>query len=81
MDAKKLTSEFIALFRESVVIQGTLSLMVAFTVLWLYANGREVPQELLNMFYAVAGLWLGGKLTLRPVVTGTRKSDRKKGRK
>lgn len=81
MDSKKLASEFIGLFRESVVIQGSLSLMVAFTVLWLYANGREVPQELLNIFYAVSGLWLGGKLTLRPVVTGTRKTDTKKGKK
>lgn len=81
MDVKRLTSEFIALFRESVVIQGTLSLMCAFTVFYLYGSGREVPTELLNIFYAVAGVWLGGKLSLRPHESTTATRKTKKGNK
>lgn len=65
----KLTAyqaEFVKLFRESVVTQAILTLGCGATVFYLYIVGREVPDTLANMFWSLAGIWLGGKLTLRP---------------
>lgn len=59
-------SEFIKLFRESVVTQAILTLACGGTILYLYIVGRVVPDQLENMFWSLAGIWLGGKLVLRP---------------
>ncbi len=61
-----LQEEFIKLFRESVVTQAILTLMFGATIVYFYIVGRDVPVELWNIFYSLGGIWLGGKLTLRP---------------
>lgn len=59
-------AEFITLFRESVVTQALLTLASGGTIFYLHIVGRVVPDQLENMFWSLAGIWIGGKLTLRP---------------
>ena len=59
-------AEFIKLFRESVVTQAVLTLACGGTIFYLYIVGSIVPDQLENMFWSLAGIWIGGKLTLRP---------------
>lgn len=60
--------ELIALFRESVVTQAILTLMSGGTIFYLIIVGREVPEMLLNMFWSLAGVWIGGKIALAPTL-------------
>lgn len=56
--------KFLDLLRESVILQGILTL--AFVGVWLYliAAGQNVPDALNNMVGLVVGFYFGGKIQL-----------------
>lgn len=60
-----LRDDFVALLRESIIIQGTLTLMVVAVWLWMIANGRTPPDLLNGAVALVLGFFFGSKLALR----------------
>lgn len=55
-------ARFLELLEQSVIAQAVLTVMTGGVVLYLYAVGREVPQELLNLLLLLLGIWTGGKI-------------------
>lgn len=55
-------SKFWQLLEQSVIVQGLLTLTFGIAVVYLYIVGKDVPTELLNAFWALIGLWTGGKI-------------------
>ena len=55
-------SEFIDLLRESVIVQGVLTIGVIATCCYLWVRGEVVPPELLQVLWAVLAFWMGGKV-------------------
>lgn len=53
---------FWELFKESVVIRGTLAVMYSAVVLWMYASGRTVPDTLVAMLGVVLA-WFSNAVT------------------
>lgn len=60
-----LRDDLVALLRESIIIQGTLTLMVVAVWLWMIANGRTPPDLLNGAVALVLGFFFGSKLALR----------------
>ena len=54
-------STFWRLFKESYIIQGTVTLIVVSTIVYLYIVGRPVPTELVNIAMLILGFYFGGK--------------------
>jgi len=54
-------SIFWQLFRESVILQGLLTLMFAGTVIYLVIAGKTVPGEIYGFLGTVVGFWFGTK--------------------
>ena len=56
--------KFLDLLRESVILQGTLTL--AFCGVWLFmvGSGKPIPDALNNMVGLVVGFYFGGKIQL-----------------
>jgi len=52
---------FWTLLRESVIMQGLLTLMLGGTLCYLYAAGKEVPSDLAQLTFAVVAFWMGSK--------------------
>ncbi len=52
---------FWTLLRESVIMQGLLTLMLAGTLCYLYAMGKPVPPDLAKLTFAVVAFWMGSK--------------------
>jgi len=48
--------------RESVILQGILTVGIWGVVLWLVVNGMEVPEILTNAGYTILGFWFGTKV-------------------
>ncbi len=55
-------ARFLELLEQSVIAQAVLTVMTGGVVMYLYAVGREVPQELLNLLLLLLGIWTGGKI-------------------
>jgi hypothetical protein len=53
--------KFWELFAESLIIQGVLALMFASVVCVMYANGMEVPAELVSLVSLILGYFFGAK--------------------
>ena len=54
--------KFWELFRESVIVQACLALVMLITICYMYAIGREVPDPLMNAFMVVLGFYFGQKV-------------------
>ena len=54
--------KFWELFRESVIVQACLALVMLITICYMYAMGREVPDSLMNAFMVVLGFYFGQKV-------------------
>ena len=52
---------FWTLLRESVIMQGLLTLMLCGTLCYLYVTGRDVPSDLGKLTFAVVAFWMGSK--------------------
>lgn len=50
------------LVKSSVIIQGTVTLMLVGTTCYLYAVGQPVPPELLGLDGVVLGFFFGAKM-------------------
>jgi len=55
-------STLIELLRESVLIQAVITLIVVTGVVYLYASGRPVPQELWSLVSLIIGFYFGSKV-------------------
>ncbi len=55
---------FVDLFQQSVIMQGSLSLLVVGLWGYLLATGQEVPAELSAVVTLVIGFFFGSKLSL-----------------
>jgi hypothetical protein len=56
--------KFLDLLRESVILQGILTLSVCGVWLFLVASGKTVPDALTNIVGLVIGFYFGGKIQL-----------------
>ena len=54
-------SSFWSLFKESVIVQAAIALMLLGTICYMYANGQEVPDTLVIAFGTVLGFYFGSK--------------------
>ena len=54
-------STFVDLLRESVIVQGTLTLALVGVALALMLRGQEVPKDLWSMLMIVLGFYFGSK--------------------
>ncbi len=55
-------SEFWKLFKESVILQAVLTLMVWSVILYMLANGQEVGSELWSVGSLIIGFYFGSKV-------------------
>ena len=53
---------FWELFRESVIIQAAIALVLLVTIAYMYATGQEVPDQLVIFFSVVLGFYFGSKV-------------------
>ena len=53
--------DFWSLFKESVIIQAIVALVLLTTICYMYATKQEVPGELINFFAVVLGFYFGSK--------------------
>ncbi len=57
-----MNKQFIELLRESVLVQGIITLIVTFTISYMYVMEMVVPQELFNILLLILGFYFGGKV-------------------
>jgi hypothetical protein len=71
--------KFWELMRESVIVQGLITLTFVLTVCYLWVVGRTIPGELLSVLGLVLGYYFGAKSqlalanTIRSLQTGDRR--------
>ena len=53
--------KIVELYRSSVIVQSTLSLLLCATICVLYISGKEVPDSLLAAFFVVLGFYFRQK--------------------
>jgi hypothetical protein len=53
--------QFWELFKESIIIQSLVTLIILVTICVMYIMGREVSQELWGAFILILGYWFGAK--------------------
>lgn len=53
---------FWELFRESVILQGILTVGIWAVILVLVVMGRDVPDAVINVGYTIIGFWFGTKV-------------------
>jgi hypothetical protein len=58
-----MKDEIIRLIRESVIIQGLITLIVICTVMYMYVRQLYIPQDLINLLNLIVGFWFGSKIT------------------
>ncbi len=54
--------KFWELVKESVIVQGTVTLIMVGTICYMYANGLEVPGGLEIAFGTILGFYFGSKV-------------------
>jgi hypothetical protein len=69
--------KFWSLVKESVIVQGIMTLMLVGTICYLCVAGREVPILLTNLVLIVVGFYFGAKSKVngREVTTYERQND------
>lgn len=55
-------SQFWQLLKESVIVQGLVTLALVLTLCYLYAAGRPVPDSLLYLVTLTVGFFFGAKV-------------------
>lgn len=50
------------LIEESIILQGFITVGLVGATVYLYASGKEVPSNLLQLTWAVLGFWFGVKV-------------------
>lgn len=55
-------NEFWNLFKESVILQGCLTVGIWAAIIYLVIAGREPPDPLVNVGYTIIGFWFGTKV-------------------
>jgi len=55
-------SEFWVLFRESVILQGILTIGIWTAIIVLIMRGMDPPEPLVNVGYTIIGFWFGTKV-------------------
>jgi len=55
-------SKFWELVRESVILQGLVTLLLLSVACYLWVIGRPVPDQLGDLLQLVVGFWLGSKV-------------------
>jgi len=55
-------SQFWELFKQSIIIQGFLTVAFTSATLYLWVLGEVVPPELLHAMWLILGFWFGTKL-------------------
>jgi hypothetical protein len=58
-----MMDKFLELLKESVIIQGTLTLLVVGAWLYMIVTGQTVPETLNNTVGLCLGFYFGGKLS------------------
>lgn len=56
-----IAEKCIELFKESVIVQSTVTLVLCTTTAYMYATGKTVPNELLVLTSTVLGFWFRSK--------------------
>lgn len=56
-------TNFWSLLKESVIVQGLITLLLTGVILYMYVTGMSVPQELVSAFMLVLGFYFGSKVT------------------
>jgi len=59
-----MRSTFWDLLRESVIMQGTLALVMVGVICYLYLTGQDVPDPLVNFVALILGYYFGSKTTM-----------------
>ena len=54
--------EFWDLFRESIILQGLLTVGIWAAIIVIIVQGREPPDVLVNVGYTIIGFWFGTKV-------------------
>jgi hypothetical protein len=62
---------FWELLQESVLVQGSVTLVLVVTLCFMFATGRPVPDTLIGFAMLVLGFWFGTK-SQRAIVTTTK---------
>ena len=52
---------FWSLFRESIIVQSIVTLLLVSAITYMYIVGQEVPSDLVNVSLLVLGFWFGTK--------------------
>lgn len=55
-------STFWDLVKESVILQGLVTVLLLSVACYLWATGQVVPEQLGNLLQLVVGFWLGSKV-------------------
>lgn len=55
-------SKFWDLVKESVILQGLVTMLLLGVACYLWAMQAEVPEELLHLLELIVGFWLGSKV-------------------
>lgn len=55
-------NEFWKLLRESVILQGFLTLSIWVSIIYMLIAGIDVPNELYTVGYTIVGFWFGTKV-------------------
>lgn len=65
MVKEKIADKFIALLRDSTIVQGGITFVCIVTACYLWMNGKEVPETLLGIVLLVVGYYFGSKTQQR----------------
>jgi len=52
---------FWGLFKESVIVQGCLTVLPLLVACYLWATGQELPVDLIELLRVVIAFWMGSK--------------------
>ena len=55
-------SKFWDLFRESIILQSLITLVLIAALVYLYIRDGVVPEQLLQMTWVIVGFWFGTKV-------------------
>jgi len=54
-------TKFWELFRESVILQAVIALLLTAVICYLYIVGKEVPEALTQALFVILGFYFGAK--------------------
>ena len=57
-----MKNEIVRMLEESVLLQGTMALVLLSTIVYLVIAQKEVPAELLNFMSLILGFYFGSKV-------------------